>query len=303
MVMGMCFRFIKRIHLVVFIFIFGFAFLALHGCSNTHRERADSAISEPLAESQIIDLSVESAIMERKMPVRIYLPNGYGAGKKYPVWYGLHGSSSSETMWTNAGITEIADKLVEDNEIQPMIMVFPFVKDDALKEFNKQMKEYGKLGERYIDQYISKELIPYIDANFDTIASAKSRYIGGFSMGGMMSLRIAFQHPDLFSKVSGYSAAVPSSDYSGTQLEKWLFPDENTDEIENTEKYARKKGLNKLQIYLEWSNENEPFSVGLQSLCEALEKRKIKVEYKVNDSGHNLVPQNFADYLKYFSGD
>ena len=151
----------------------------------------------PCAESQIIDLSVESAIMERKMPVRIYLPNGYGAGKKYPVWYGLHGSSSSETMWTNAGITEIADKLVEDNEIQPMIMVFPFVKDDALKEFNKQMKEYGKLGERYIDQYISKELIPYIDANFDTIASAKSRYIGGFSMGGMMSLRIAFQHPDL----------------------------------------------------------------------------------------------------------
>jgi enterochelin esterase-like enzyme len=281
----------------------GLIYLTIPGCSGNRQARMSSTGSEPLPESQIIDLSVESVYMERKMPVRIYLPKGYGGGKKYPVWYGLHGYSSDETMWTDVGITQIADELIEGNEFQPMIMVFPFVKDDALKEFNKQLKEYGKLGERYIDQYITKELVTYIDSNYATITASKGRYIGGFSMGGMMALRIAFHHPDLFSKVGGYSAAVTSSNFSGTQLEKWLFPDENTDEISDVTKYARKNGLHKLQIYLDWGNENDPFSEGLQSLCDALQKRKIKVKSKVNDSGHNLIPDNFPDYLKFYNAE
>lgn len=278
-------------------------FLLLLGSCGKKLTRSSSGNREPLLESQIIDLSVESEIMGRKMPVRIYLPKGYGDGKIYPVWYGLHGHSSTETMWTNVGITQIADELIDSGEIQPMIMVFPFVKDDALKEFNKQLQEYGKLGERYIDQYISKELISYIDSNYDTDTTSKGRYIGGFSMGGMMALRIAFHHPDLFSKAGGYSAAVTSSDFSGAQLEKWLYPDEVTDELTDVVKYARKKGFNKLQFYLDWGNANDPFSGGLQSLCDALQMRKVQVESKVNNGGHNLFPDNFSDYLKFYNAE
>ncbi len=278
-------------------------FLLLLGSCGKKTIRSNSGNREPLLESQIIDLSVKSEIMGRNMPVRIYLPKGYGDGKDYPVWYGLHGYSSVETMWTNAGLTQVADELIDSGEIKSMIMVFPFVKDDALKEFNKQLQEYGKLGERYIDQYISKELIPYIDSNYDTDTTSKGRYIGGFSMGGMMALRIAFHHPDLFSKAGGYSAAVTSSDFSGTQLEKWLYPDENTDEITDVANYARKKGFNKLQFYLDWGHENDPFSEGLQSLSDALQKRKVKVESKVNNGGHNLIPENFPDYLKFYMAE
>ena len=290
----------KAICLMVFTLITCLICMAFTGCSNQHQE---TSVSEVLSESRMIDLNVESEYMERKMPVRVYLPKGYGSGKKYPVWYGLHGHSSDETMWTDVGLTQVADELIESGEIQPMIMVFPFVKDDALKEFNKQIEAYGKLVERYIDQYICKELVPYIDSNFDTITNSKGRYIGGFSMGGMIALRNAFHHPDLFSKVGGYTAAVTSSDYSGTQLEKWLYPDENTDEIADVAKYARKKGFNKLQVYLDWGNENDPFSAGLQSLSDALQKRELKVAFKNYNGGHNLIPEHFPDYLKFYNAE
>ena len=42
----------------------------------------------------------------------VYLPAGYGDGNTYPVWYGLHGYSSTETMWlTTAGIGQTADAM------------------------------------------------------------------------------------------------------------------------------------------------------------------------------------------------
>lgn len=293
----------KQPYQIALIFFAALVFMTFPGCTGKNIERSSSGNHEPLLESQIIDIIVESEAMGRDMPVRVYLPKGYGDGKIYPVWYGLHGHSSDETMWTDVGITELADEMIENGGIEPMIMVFPFVKDDALKEFNKQIETYGKMVERYIDQYISKELIPYIDSNYDTVTSVKGRFIGGFSMGGMMALRIAFHHPDLFSKVGGYSAAVTSSDYSGTQLEKWLYPEENTDEISDIVKYARTKGLNKLNIYLDWGNENEPFAEGLQSLCEALQQRNVEIEFKINNGGHNLIPDNFPDYLKFYNAE
>ncbi len=169
----MLLRIKKRRNVVAFLLITGFIALTLYGCTVDRKEPAQPAGSEPLAESRMLDLSVESEYMGRSMPVRVYLPKGYGSGQKYPVWYGLHGSSSDESMWSDAGITALADQLIDSGEISPMIMVFPFVKDDALKEFNRQKEEYGKLGERYIDRYISSELVSYIDSGFDTNTASK----------------------------------------------------------------------------------------------------------------------------------
>ena len=84
-------------------------------------------------------------------------------------------------------------------------------------------------------------------------------------MGGMMALRIAFHHTDLFSKVGGYSPGVLYNDFSDKQLEEWLFPNDNIDEIDDVEAFAKEKGFNKLNIYLDAGNENDPFAVGVQS--------------------------------------
>ncbi len=271
------------------------------GCSGINADRRSSGVSEPLKESRIMDLSVKSNYMGREMPCKIYLPKGYGDKKDYPVWYGLHGYGSNESMWIDKGIAGTADELIDNGGIEPVIMVFPYTRDATLKEISKDVEDDGKLDERNMDQFLSKELVPYIDAHYRTVTSSDGRYIGGFSMGGMIALRIAFHHPDLFSKVGGYSPAVVSSDYSDKQLEKWLFPNENTDEITDIVKYDKKKGLDKLNVYLDCGGANDPFTVGIQSLYDALQKRGIKSEIHLMDGGHTLRQASEKDYLKFYT--
>ena len=278
-----------------------FLCMMLASCSGETKNLKSEGFPEPLKESQVMELSVESDYMGRDMPCRIYLPKGYGGGEEYPVWYGLNSYGANEAMWVNSGITEAADKLIETGLLQPIIMVFPYTKDATFKEISEDMED-GYIDERNIDQFISKELVSYIDTHYYTKSSADSRYIGGFSMGGMISLRIAFHHTDLFSKVGGYSAAVISSNYSGTQLEEWLYPNESLNELTDVKQFAKEKGFDKLTVYLDAGKSNDPFSVGIQSLYEALQLRGITSEFQLYDGGHTLRKDSLEEYLIFYAG-
>ena len=276
--------------------------IALCGCAEKNKYLRESGIALPLKDSMVIDFSVKSNYMRREMPCRIYLPKGYGGGRDYPVWYGLNSYGTTESMWIQAGITESADELIDLGTISPLIMVFPYTRDATAQELKKDFEDDGKFDERNIDRFICEELIPYIDSCYDTARSADKRYIGGFSMGGAIALRLALRHTDIFSKVGGYSPAVTFRDYSGRQLEQWLFPNDNPDMIDDITKFDRKKKLDKLAVYLDAGNSNDPFSVGVQSLYDALQKRRIKSEFHLYNGGHSLDhnKRNFQNYLQFY---
>lgn len=271
----------------------------LVGCANANSR--DIATSEPLDKSEIIKLSIDSKCLDKKVSYIVYLPKGYSDGTEYPVWYGLHSYGKNERMWIDNGIAETADEFIDSGEIDPLIMVFPFVQDASLKEIEADLKDDGRLDERNVDKFISKELIPYIDSQYFTLTSQDGRFIGGFSMGGMLALRIAFHHTDLFTKVGGYSPAIISNDYSDQQLEEWLFPN-NEDEIDDVVTFAKEKGFTNLNIYMDAGNSNDPFTVGLQSLYKALQLRNIESEFIIYDGGHSLQTDLIKDYLKFYTG-
>ena len=54
---------------------------------------------------------------------------------------------------------------------------------------------------------LTQALIPYIDANFRTIADREHRAMAGLSMGGMQTFQVTFDHLDLFSYIGGFSGA------------------------------------------------------------------------------------------------
>lgn len=251
---------------------------------------------EPLTTSQVIELTLDSKYLKRSMPYIIYLPKSYGNGDKYSVWYGLNSYSTNEAMWINNGAATAADELIDTGEIEPLIMVFPYTKDASLKEIEEDLKD-GIVDERNFDQFLCREVIPYIDTHFDTKNKPEDRYIGGFSLGGMIALRIAFHHTELFSKVGGYSAGVLYSDYSGTQLEKWLYPNEAIDDLRG---FDTRKGFQKLSVMLDVGNSNDPFAVGLKSLHEALQKRGVNSQFELFDGGHTLRREKLKDYLKFY---
>ena len=276
------------------------ASLLLPGCGQGDRD--SFGIDSPLTESLVMELSLESRCMERDMPFMIYFPEGYGGEEAYPVWYALHGYSADESMWIDFGIAGAADALIAGGAIDPMIMVFPLTRYDSLKTIQADLEDDGKRGESRMDRFLCEELVPYIDTHCNTVPSAKGRYIGGFSMGGMIALRTAFHHPDLFSKVGGYSPAMTYSDFSGRELEEWLYPYEDT-ETADIQEIAASKGIDKLDVWLDYGTANDPFSEGIQSLYQALQERGIDSQLHIYEGGHDLhnAMENIEELLAFYS--
>ncbi|MCZ6631771.1 MAG: alpha/beta hydrolase-fold protein, partial [bacterium] len=58
------------------------------------------------------------------------------------------------------------------------------------------------------EDYITKDLIGFVDGHYRTVASGEGRAIDGFSMGGYGALTLGFLHPDLFCSVNSHSGAL-----------------------------------------------------------------------------------------------
>ena len=54
------------------------------------------------------------------------------------------------------------------------------------------------------------QLVPWVDANFNTSGTRSGRAVAGLSMGGYGALRYAGRHPHLFSAVGAFSAGTTS---------------------------------------------------------------------------------------------
>ena len=266
---------------------------------------SQGSVSEPVAplqQSEVTRLTLQSDWMGFDVPCMVYLPKGYDRKTEYPVWYGLHGHSSSELMWLQtAGIGETADELIQRGNIQPLIMVFPFVRYDSSITIQEDMKD-GLRDESQSERFICEELIPYIDSHYSTVRSPHGRFIGGLSMGGLFALQAAFHHPDLFGKVGAYSPALVYADFSGAQLQKWLYPGTDIRYAGDAALFIKQQRLDTLQVYLDCGNNGDPFAVGIHSLCDVLRAGGVSVDFCEYHGGHSLQIDKGKDYLRFYTG-
>ncbi len=286
------------------LFLTLFLTILLAGCKSPTR-RLDHNLKMPLASSQTLSLSIDSEHMHQTMPFRIYLPKGFDSNNNYPILYCFHGHGCDESFWSDLGLLEQADELIEQGILSPCILVLPYIRDSRIEELEHELKMNGHLGERIIDLYVTQELIPYVDANYTYETQNKNsskRYIGGFSEGGMIALRIALHHPDLFKKVGAYSPALLSDRFSHNELEKWLFKDQTElVDDENTQKqFYQQNTYQELRLYIDAGTNNDPFLTRIQSFHEALEKRSLSSQFNSYDGGHSMDPQRFRDYLLFY---
>jgi enterochelin esterase-like enzyme len=61
-----------------------------------------------------------------------------------------------------------------------------------------------------VETFFLTELIPYLDANWRTIATREGRAVAGFSMGGGGAIRLVVKHPETFSRAASWAAALGS---------------------------------------------------------------------------------------------
>ncbi len=121
----------------------------------------------------------------------IYLPASYqkDAKKSYPVLYIQHGGGEDERGWALQGRTDIIlDNLIAQGKAKDMIVVMP---DGNCKDFIKELTE---------------EVIPVVESTYRVKKDAANRAMAGLSMGGIQTLNIAVEKPELFQYIGVFSS-------------------------------------------------------------------------------------------------
>jgi enterochelin esterase-like enzyme len=135
-------------------------------------------------------------------PLNVYTPPGYDEQTDYPLIIIMHGITDNENTWnerSNPNVARLFDNLITSNATKPFIAVFAHgTVDDSTNGY------YAFGGE------LTKDLLPFLEANYSIKKDRGSRAMAGFSFGGMQTLTIGLcAHLKEFAWFAGLHAAGP----------------------------------------------------------------------------------------------
>ena len=149
---------------------------------------------------------------KRTTDVSIYTPPGYDptGTQLYPVVYE---APTGLALWDGeTGAISQLNSLIDSGGMPAAIVVFidesgaPMMPTECVDSANKQ---------QWLETFISKTVVDYVDQNYKTIQDPRARAIMGLSEGGFCATMLAMRHPDIFRvdiAFSGYYwAGTPSA--------------------------------------------------------------------------------------------
>ncbi len=151
--------------------------------------------------------------------VDVWLPEGYGAGKRYDVLY-MHdgqmlfdaGSSWNKQAWN---VDTALATLIREGRVHDTIIVgiwnnaklrhaeyfpekfLPLIPEPERSRFVREALGGTPLADRYL-RFLVEELKPAIDARFATRPGPESTFLMGSSMGGLISVYAISEYPQVF---------------------------------------------------------------------------------------------------------
>lgn len=156
----------------------------------------------------------DSRILGNRRDVAVYFPPGYEEGSaRYPVLYVQDGQNIFDPATayggTDWGLAQTCDRLIKAGEMAPVIIVAPYNTSGRAGEYTPvpDAGYGGGNGDAY-GRFLSDELKPFVDANLRTRPEAESTAIMGSSLGGLISLHLAFTRPEVFSRAAALSPSL-----------------------------------------------------------------------------------------------
>ena len=130
--------------------------------------------------------------------VIVFLPPSYTKDKhrRYPVVYALHGYSIGAEQWTHEIHVPQTIEGAFAQGAKEMIVVLP----DSKTIYNGSMYS-SSITTGDFENFIARDVVAYIDANYRTIPERTSRGLVGHSMGGYGASRIGMKHSDVFASL------------------------------------------------------------------------------------------------------
>lgn len=150
--------------------------------------------------------------------VLVYLPPDYkrNDARRYPVLYlhdgqNLFDAATSFIPGMHWRVGETAQGLIDAGEIEPLIIVGIYnTGTERVEEYTPTADARYKMGGKaaLYGRLIVEELKPFIDARYRTRRDAANTGLGGSSLGGLVSLYLGLQYPEVFGKLAVLSPAV-----------------------------------------------------------------------------------------------
>ncbi len=255
--------------------------------------------------SKIRYVKFHSNALKKLMAFSIYLPDIGNCSEELPVLYFFHGRNGDEHFIEQLDVKGIADKLIIEGTINPMIIVFTRMdntrglntSDCSAKIFNHEMAIDV---DRYEDYFIY-EVIPYVEDHFPVLSDRLARFVGGVSAGGYTSVHYGLKYPELFSRIGGHMPAIEK------QLELADLPYYGTEEdfiLNDPLRFKSFTNLHKEQLwYLDAGDCDEGgFNESVRILSKLLKSRGICCESHIFKGHHNVeyIDSNLEKYLIFY---
>jgi S-formylglutathione hydrolase len=144
------------------------------------------------SQAEYVEHRIDTEWVPGSAEFTMLLPPTYNnTNKVYPLLFWLHGGGGDNGFLNRTG--PIFESGWKDGTVPEMIVVTP----NANRSFYLDYKS----GKEKWESLITKEILPYVRKQYRATKSFKYTFIGGISMGGMGSLRIATKYPKLFGGV------------------------------------------------------------------------------------------------------
>jgi enterochelin esterase-like enzyme len=218
---------------------------------------------------------IPSTVSGRSRRIAVYLPPEYTlTDQPYPVIY-VHDGIEFITI---ASMHRVLDYLIHRELIRPMVAVFVEPID--------RMKEYWD-NESFVDSF-AKIIVPFIRARVNVSHKSADNGVMGASLGGLMALKMAYHHSEIWGNAAGLSSAI--------QIEESAF----------TKSMLEGERKN-LRIYLDcgtferMKSERDFFEMN-KSFANALAVKGYPVMWKEHHEGHSWGNwrANVSNVLKFF---
>lgn len=149
-------------------------------------------------------LKLRSSFLDRKVKVRLYLPNGEGLTQGTLI---LNDGQDMEQL----RLVETLSGLMKYEEFPRVAVVAVHANENRMKEYGiagfPDFKNRGKRAWRH-SHFISKELVPFLQKEYGLMQPEQQKVFAGFSMGGLSALDICWHNPGIFNKTGIFSGSL-----------------------------------------------------------------------------------------------
>jgi enterochelin esterase family protein len=255
------------------------AFVSSARAADDYKLGPDSQIQEGVPRGKVTKYTWTSKIFEgTERDYWVYVPAQYNEKDGACVMVFQDGGAYVNEKG-DFRTTIVFDNLIHKKEMPVMIGIFinPGNFPGATKEQKPRSNrsfEYDTLSDQYA-RFLEKEILPEVGKSYNLRKDAADRAICGISSGGICAFTVAWERPDLFSKVLSHVGSF--TNIRGGDVYPGLI---------------RKKEKRPIRVFLQdgsgdLDNEHGNWPLANQSMASALKFAKYDYKFEYGDGGHN----------------